>query len=464
MSGGTVGQNGAGRRHRVVIVGGGFGGLYAARAFRGAEVDVTLVDRRNFHLFQPLLYQVATGALAPGEIAQPLRAVFRKQRNVRVVLGEVREVDLVGGRVRLARGAGQDEDLALPYDSLIVAAGARYSYFGHDEWQRQAPPLKTIEDALELRRRILLAFEAAEAEPDASLRAPWLTFVIVGAGPTGVEMAGQIAEIARDTMRHDFRAFDPAETRVLLVEAADHPLPGFPPKLQAMAAKQLTELGVSVLTGRTVVDLDEASVAVRLADGHEERIAARTAMWAAGVAAAPLAGILAAAAGAERDRGGRIRVLPDLTLPGHPEVFAIGDMAALEDPETGSQLPGVAPVAMQQGGFAASVVRARLGGGAIPTAFRYHDKGSLATVGRARAVAQIGGLRVGGAVAWLIWLVVHLAYLIGFQNRLLVMVRWIFSYLTRGRGARLITGDWTAEDEAWKASAPSASGDRLGEG
>jgi NADH dehydrogenase len=462
VEGGAVSQNGAGRRHRVLIVGGGFGGLYAARAFRGADVDVTLVDRRNFHLFQPLLYQVATGALAPGEIAQPLRAVFRRQRNVRVVLGEVREVDLVGGRVRLARGAGESEDLALPYDTLIVAAGARYSYFGHDEWQREAPPLKTIEDALELRRRILLAFEAAEAEPDASLRAPWLTFVVVGGGPTGVEMAGQIAEIARDTMRHDFRAFDPAETRVLLIEAAEHTLPGFPPKLQAMAAEQLTELGVTVLTGRTVVDLDEASVAVRLADGREERIAARTAMWAAGVAAAPLAATLAEAAGAERDRGGRIRVLPDLTLPGHPEVFAIGDMASLDDPETGEQLPGVAPVAMQQGAFAASVVRARLGGGAIPTAFHYHDKGSLATVGRARAVAQIGGLRVGGAIAWLIWLVVHLAYLIGFQNRLLVLVRWTFSYLTRGRGARLITGDWTAEEAAWNAAAPTASADRRG--
>ena len=439
----------ADRRMRVVIVGGGFGGLYAALALKRAPVDVTLIDRRNFHLFQPLLYQVATGSLAVGEIAQPLRSVFARQRNVRVVLGEVNEVDVTGGRVRVARGAGggEGDDLGIPYDALVVAGGARYSYFGHDEWQRDAPPLKTIEDALELRRRILLAFEAAEAEPEEGAREPWLTFVVVGGGPTGVEMAGQIAEIARDTLRHDFRSFDPAETRVLLLEAADHLLTGFHPKLQAKAAEHLTELGVTVLTGRTVIDLDAESVTVRLADGGEERIETRATVWAAGVSAAPLAGTLAEAAGAERDRGGRVRVTPDLSLPGHPEIFAIGDMATLDDPETGRPLPGLAPVAMQQGSYVAEVLRARAEGREPPAAFRYRDKGNLATVGRARAVAQIGRLRVSGMAAWLLWLVVHLAYLIGFQNRLLVMVRWLFSYLTRGRGARLITGE---ADENWQ--------------
>ena len=427
--------------HRVVVIGGGFGGLQAATHLASAPVELTLVDRRNFHLFQPLSYQVATGALSPGEVCYPLRAIFKRDRNVRVLMGEVEGFDLEAREVRLEPGAGDSGPLTLPYDTLIVAGGSRYSYFGHDDWQHVAPEVKSLESALAVRGRILSAFEAAELEPDEARRRGWLTFVVVGAGPTGVEMAGQIAELARDTLRHDFRAIDPREGRVLLVEAADRVLTSFPASLSRRAARQLEHLGVTPLVERTVVGIDEEAVTVEAPGGSAERIPARTVIWAAGVTASRLAARLAELTGAELDRAGRVAVEPDLTLPGHPEVIALGDMVRVRDSRgTPVVLPGVAPVAMQQGRYAAKLVRARLRG--LRTApFRYRDKGNLATIGRARAVADLRVVRLSGLVAWATWLVVHLWYLVGFQNRLLVFIRWGFSFITRGRGARLITGD-----------------------
>ena len=444
-----------GPRHRVVVIGGGFGGLRAARGLRGAPVEVTLIDRRNFHLFQPLLYQVATGALSAGEIATPLRAILKRQANARVVMGEVERIDLGARRVALGRVGDGSRPREIEYDTLIVAAGAGHSYFGHDEWPAAAPGLKSLEDALEIRRRVLLAFEAAEAEDDPARRRAWLTFVVVGAGPTGVELAGQIAEIARETLRRDFRAICPADARVLLVEAAGRPLTSFDPRLSESARRSLTRLGVTVCTGRQVVDLDERSVTLSRDEGDPERIGARTTVWAAGVTGSPLAAMLAEPSGAPLDRAGRIGVEPDLTLPGHPEVFALGDMATVADGRGGT-LPGVAPVAMQQGRFAASVVRDRLSGRAPAAAFGYRDKGSLATIGRARAVAQFGPVRVAGPLAWLAWLGVHIAYLAGFQNRVLVVTRWTFSFVTRGRGSRLIGREAGAADESG-VSRPAAS-------
>jgi NADH dehydrogenase len=414
--------------HRVVVIGGGFGGLQAALKLRHARVELTLIDRRNFHLFQPLTYQVATGALSPGEIAYPLRAVFKRDRNVRVVMAEVTDFDLDAREVHLRPVGDVPAPAKLPYDTLIVAGGSRYSYFGHDEWREHAAEVKSLESALVVRSRLLGAFEAAEAEPDADARAAWLTFVVVGAGPTGVEMAGQIGELARDTLRRDFRNVDPSTARILLVEAVDRVLPAFPPKLSAKAEQSLEKLGVTVLTGRTVVGMDDDSVTV-----DAERIETRTVIWAAGVTASSLASRLGELTGAERDRAGRISVEPDLTLPGHAEVFALGDMVRVGE----TVLPGVAPVAMQQGRYAAEVIRTRLELRVIGP-FRYRDKGNLATIGRAAAVADVKGLRLSGFIAWLTWLFVHLWYLIGFQNRLLVLIRWTFSFVTRGRGARLI--------------------------
>ncbi|MFL5936386.1 MAG: NAD(P)/FAD-dependent oxidoreductase [Gaiellaceae bacterium] len=415
--------------HRVVVIGGGFGGLQAALKLRHAPVELTLIDRRNFHLFQPLTYQVATGALSPGEIAYPLRAVFKRNRNVRVVMAEVADFDLDAREVHLRPVGDVPAPAKLPYDTLIVAGGSRYSYFGHDEWREHAAEVKSLESALVVRSRLLGAFEAAEAEADVDARAAWLTFVVVGAGPTGVEMAGQIGELARDTLRRDFRNVDPSTARILLVEAVDRVLPAFPPKLSAKAEESLEKLGVTVLTGRTVVGMDDDSVTI-----DAERIETRTVIWAAGVTASSLASRLGELSGAERDRAGRVSVEPDLTLPGHPEVFALGDMVRVGE----TVLPGVAPVAMQQGRYAAKVVGARLESREIG-AFHYRDKGNLATIGRAAAVADIKGLRLSGFVAWLTWLFVHLFYLIGFQNRLLVLIRWTFSFVTRGRGARLIS-------------------------
>jgi NADH:ubiquinone reductase (H+-translocating) len=425
---------------RVVVVGGGFAGLQAVRGLRRAPVEVTLVDRQNFMLFQPLVYQVATGALSPAEIAMPLRTIFRRQRNVRVLLAEVTGFDLDRREVVLDRLPNGEGPTRLGYDTLVVAAGSRYSYFGHEDWEKNAPELKSLAGALDIRSRILTAFEAAEAEAEreAERRRSWLTFVVVGAGPTGVEMAGQIAELAHDTLQHDFRSVDTATARVLLLEADERILSAFPESLSRKAQQALERLGVTVLTGHPVVGVAEGSVAFRTPAGDVEHVAARTAVWAAGVTASPLASMLARATGADADRVGRVAVGPDLTVPGHPEVLALGDMVRVLTPGgTPIPLPGVAPVAMQQGRYAARAIRARVEGRA-PDAFRYVDKGNLATIGRSKAVADLKGLHVAGLVAWVLWLVVHLFYLIGFQNRLLVVLRWTISFVTRGRGARLI--------------------------
>ena len=435
-------------RHRVVIVGGGFAGLRAAKALRRAPVDITLIDRRNFHLFQPLLYQVATGSLSPGEIATPLRAVLRRQKNTRVVLGEVNDFDLTARQVIVGRAAGGGEDIRVPYDSLIVATGMKNHYFGHDEWSHSAPALKSLEDALAIRRRVLIAFEAAEMETDDQARREWLTFVVVGGGPTGVELAGQIGEIAGDTMRNQFSSYDPAAATVLLLEGADRILLAFDPSQSAHAVKALGKLGVTVTTNALVREVDDAGVTVEQS-GHSEHIAARTVVWAAGVAATSLAGKLAAAAGLQPDRVGRVPVTDHLTIEGHPDVFALGDMVTVTD----KKLPGVAPAAMQMGTYAGRAIRNRLRGTASPP-FEYKDKGNVATIGRAKAVADISGVRFHGFIAWWLWLALHLFYLIGFQNRVLVMVRWSWSFVTRGRGARLITGDDLAPE---RVTAPPRS-------
>jgi NADH:quinone reductase (non-electrogenic) len=431
--------------HRVVIVGGGFSGLQAARGLRRAPVEITLIDRRNFHLFQPLTYQVATGSLSPGEVAYPLRAVFKRDRNVRVLLAEVERFDLERRQVILRAVAGLPAPEPVTYDTLIVAGGSHYSYFGHDEWSAHAAEVKSLESALTVRSRILAAFEAAELERDPERRSEYLTFVVVGAGPTGVEMAGQIAELARDTLHSDFRTADPGSGRVLLIETADRVLTGFPPSLSAKAERSLRRLGVTPVLNSTVVDVDDTGVTIEESDGATRRIPARTVIWAAGVTASSLASALAELTGAEQDRAGRVTVEADLTLPGHPEVFALGDMVRVRARD-GSPitLPGLAPVAMQQGRYVARAVRERLQSRAAPP-FRYRDKGNLATIGRAAAVADIKGVKISGFLAWMTWLVVHLFYLVGFQNRLLVLIRWSISFATRGRGARLITEPGNAE-------------------
>jgi NADH dehydrogenase len=411
---------------KVVIVGGGFGGLQAARGLRRADVEVTLVDRQNFFLFQPLAYEVATGSLSSVEIALPLRHALRRQRNTRVVLGEATGFDLAARTVTVSRLPTGDTT-TFDYDVLAVAGGARYSYFGHDDWAEFAPELKTLDGALDLRDRILLAFESAEVETDEAARRAWLTFVVVGAGPTGVEMAGQIAELARDVLPKELREADPRSARVLLVEAGDRVLAGFMPRLSRSAERQLRSLGVEPLLETLVTGIDADGVTLE----SGERISARTKVWAAGVAAAEVSQLLADAAGVEVDRAGRIVVEPDLTLAGHPEVFAFGDMVAVR----GSDLHGVAPVAMQQGRHVARSIRS-----GARSRFRYNDKGELATIGRARAVGTIKGIPVTGFLAWVVWLGIHIVYLVGFQNRVIVLTRWAFSYATRGRGARVIHG------------------------
>jgi NADH dehydrogenase len=426
--------------HRVVVVGGGFGGLQAVLKLRRAPVEVTLVDRRNFHLFQPLTYQVATGALSPGEIAYPLRSIFKRHRNVRVLMAEVAGFDLEGRRLRLRSVSGVPAPESIAYDTLIVAGGSHYAYFGHGEWAEHALEVKSLESAIAVRSRILAAFESAEAETDPERRAAWLTFVVVGAGPTGVEMAGQIAELARDTLRREFRATDPRGARILLVEAADRVLTAFPEKLSARAERSLRRLGVTPMLGHSVVAVDATSVSTKAGETVAP-IPTHTVVWAAGVAASHLASELAQLTGAETDRAGRVTVESGLTLPGHPEVFALGDMVRVSSPEGETvTLPGVAPVAMQEGRYVAKAIRTRLRGGE-PKPFRYIDKGNLATIGRAAAVADIKGVKLSGFIAWFTWLMIHLWYLVGFQNRLLVFIRWGFSFVTRGRGARLITGE-----------------------
>ncbi|MEO7144324.1 MAG: NAD(P)/FAD-dependent oxidoreductase [Bryobacteraceae bacterium] len=416
--------------HRVVIVGGGFGGLYTAQALKDLPVDVTLLDRRNFHLFQPLLYQVATGSLSPGEVASPLRSTLRKQRNARVLLAEAVDFDVPGRRVILREGS-------VEYDTLIVAAGARNFYFGHDEWSAVAPALKSIEDATAIRHKILFAFEAAERETDPEKRRAWLTFVVVGAGATGVELSGALGEIAHDTLRHDFRSIDSRDARILLIDGA-RVLPPYPLDLAAAAERSLIKLGVRARTGVRVTNVDEHGVDIESANGTE-RVEARTVLWAAGVRASELGAVLATHVGAQVDKQGRVPVHPDLTLPGHPEIFVIGDLASCPHPD-GKPLPGVAPVAMQQGRYAARLIGARLKGGTSPPPFHYHDKGSLAVIGRASAVADFGRLRFHGLTAWLLWLFIHLMYIVEFENRLIVFLRWGIQYLTYSRGARLITG------------------------
>jgi NADH dehydrogenase len=419
-------------QHRVVILGGGFGGLYAAKALKNAPVQVTLLDRRNFHLFQPLLYQVATGALSPGEIASPLRSVLSRQKNTRVLLGEARDLDVESNRVIL------DDGQTVEFDSLIVATGSTDSYFGHDAWRKNAPSLKTIEEATEIRHKILYAFEAAERETDPEKQREWLTFAIVGGGPTGVELAGALAEIAHDTLRHDFRSIRPGEARIFLIEGAPRLLPTYPADLSAKAEASLARLKVTTHTGVFVTNIDDRSVTVKPPNGVERKIGARTVVWAAGVAPSSFAEVLERRAGAARDRIGRVMVNPDCSVVGHPGIFVIGDLAHFE--QDGKLLPGVAQVAMQQGAYVAKLIRQRQRNEKALPPFHYFDKGNLAVIGRASAVAQIGPLHMSGLLAWLTWLFVHLMYLVEFSNRVLVFVQWGFLYITFNRGARLITG------------------------
>ena len=416
--------------HRVVIIGGGFGGLSAARRLKNVSVDVTLIDRCNYHLFQPLLYQVATGALSPANIASPLRNILNRQKNARVLLAEATHIDVANRRVILSDGE-------IPYDTLIVATGASHQYFGHDDWEKFAPGLKTVEDATAMRRRILLAFETAEREPDPEKVRALLTFVIVGGGPTGAELAGALGEIANDTLRRDFRKIDPSGARIILVEGTERVLPTYPPQLSAAARQMLERLGVTVRTGTFVTDIRDGAVTVREGD-RTETIPTRTILWAAGVLGSPLGRILATGAGAQFDRSGRVIVEPDLTLPGHPEIFVIGDLASFSH-QTGAPLPGVAQPAIQEGRYVAGVIEARLWGDKIKP-FHYLDKGNLATLGRAAAVADLNGLKLSGVPAWLLWIFVHLLYIVEFQNRLLVFIQWAWFYFTYDRSARLITG------------------------
>jgi NADH dehydrogenase len=423
-------------RPTVIVVGGGFAGLYAARALARKGVRLLLIDRLNYHLFQPLLYQVATAALSPGEIAEPLRAILRKHRNVEVLLGEVGRIDVAARSLELTDGA------QFAYDYLILATGARHSYFAHPEWEELAPGLKSLADALEMRRRIYLAFEMAEREHDPLKREALLTFVIIGGGPTGVELAGAIAEIARHTLKQDFRNFDPRQARIVLLERGERVLEAYPPDLSASAQRALERLGVEVQTGKGATDLKPDHVMV-----GDQKIPTYTTLWAAGVAASPLGRQLTS----ECDRIGRVPVQPDLSVPGHPEVLVVGDLALFRE-QSGEVLPGIAPVAIQQGLAAADNIWRSIVG-EPRRAFHYFDRGTMATIGRAQAVAEVRFVHLSGFLAWMAWLVVHLFYLIGFENRMLVMVQWAMSYLSYERGARLITGGWQAGAPA-ELSAP----------
>ncbi len=418
-------------QQRVVIIGGGFGGLHAATSLRHANAQVTLIDRRNFHLFQPLLYQVATGALSPANIAAPLRDILKRQKNTEVLLAEVVDFDVDKREVVLTDGR-------VPYDTLILAAGVRHAYFGNDQWEAVAPGLKTIEDATEIRRRVLLAFEAAERETDPEQIRKWLTFVVVGGGATGVELAGALGEIANYTLKNNFRHIDPASAKVILLEGTDRVLPPYPTDLSARAAESLQKLGVTVRTNAIVTDIQPDHVTIRSGE-QTETIDAYTVLWGAGVQGSPLGRRLAASTGAELDRAGRIIVQPDLSLPNHPEIFVIGDLANYAH-QTGKPLPGVAQVAMQSGKYVAQVIQARLNGKTLPP-FHYRDLGNMATIGRASAVADLGRLHFSGLIGWMMWLFIHLLYIVQYQSRILVFIQWGWSYFTRNRAARLITGD-----------------------
>lgn len=431
-------------QHRVLILGGGFGGLYAAQALKHAPVDVTLIDHRNFHLFQPLLYQVATGSLSPGEIAAPLRGVLSKQRNTRVLLGEAVDIDPAAKQVFLKDGA------QIGYDSLIVATGSQSNYFGHNEWSEWAPSLKSVEEATTIRHKILLAFEAAERITDPEERRAWLTFVIVGAGATGVELAGALGEIARHTLRNDFRSIDPKDARILVVDGGSRVLASYPEDLSKKAEKALIRLGARVRTGLMVTCVDGNGVTLKDKTGCEEHIHSHTVIWAAGVGASDFSQTLAKRTAAPTDRG-RIKVNPDLTIPNYTDIFAVGDVAYSLD-QHGKPLPGVAQVAMQGGEYAAKTIMKRVRGEKMEKPFRYFNKGDLAVIGRGKAVANVFGIHLAGLLAWLVWVFIHLLYIVEFQSRVLVMLEWGFLYLTYNRGALLITG------KAAEASVSAAPG------
>ena len=436
-------------KHKVVILGGGFGGLAAAQKLKRSPVEVTLIDRRNFHLFQPLLYQVATGSLSPGEIAAPLRSVLSGQKNTRVLLGEAADVDPEARRVILRDGD------SYAYDTLIVATGSQTSYYGNESWREWAPSLKSVEEATAIRHKILYAFELAERAATEEEARAWLTFVIVGAGATGLELSGALAEIARETLRHDFRKIRPQEARILLLEGAPRVLGGYPEDLSAKAEKLLTRLGVEVIKGVLVTQIGAGGVTFKRGESTES-LATRTVLWAGGVTSTPFAERLANRTKAETDRSGRIKVERDLTIPNYPDIFIIGDLAHAEE-EKGKPLPGVAQVAMQGGAYAAKTIRARLKGKPQVRPFHYFNKGDIAVIGRAAAVADIFGVHLSGWPAWLIWLFIHLMYIVEFQSRVLVFIQWGFEYLTFSRGARLITGT-AATDSVTKVEALGGDG------
>lgn len=414
---------------RVVIIGGGFGGLYAAKRLKNAPVEVTLIDRRNHHLFQPLLYQVATGALSAADIATPLRRLLKRQRNARVLLGEVIGFDVANKQVILRDGV-------VGYDKLIIAAGSGKNYFGNDQWMAHAPGLKTVEDATEIRRRILTAFEAAERTTDPNKLRAWLTFVVIGGGPTGVEMAGALAEIAHETLKNEFHSISPSDARIVLVQSGDRILPTYPPELSAKAAAALERLGVEIRTGVRVTEVQERSVTLS-SGGAEEQVSARTILWTAGVQASPLGKLIAQASGASVDRGGRVITEPDLSLSGYPDIFVIGDLAHYAH-QTGEPLPGVAQVAIQQGRYVGKLIERRLAGKRVPP-FRYQDRGNMATIGRGMAVAELGRIPLAGWLAWQLWVFIHLMYQMDVENRVLVFIQWLWNYVTKGRSALLIT-------------------------
>jgi NADH dehydrogenase len=438
-------------KHRILILGGGFGGLVAAQTLNRAEAQVTLIDKRNFHLFQPLLYQVATGSLSPGEIAAPLRSVLRRQKNTEVLLGEAVDLDPVAKRVALRDGA------IFSYDSLIIATGSETSYYGKNQWRDVAPSLKTIEEATAIRHKLLYAFERAERAASEEEARAWLTFVIVGAGATGLELAGALAEIACETLRHDFRRIHPQEARIILVEGGPRVLPAYPPDLSAKAEKLVTRLGVEVLKNTFVTNINSEGISYKHGD-TTGMLAAKTVIWTGGVDATDFGRRLAESTHAETDRSGKIKVLPDLTIPNFPDIFVVGDLAYVLN-ENGTPVPGVAQPAIQEGRYAAKVILARLAGKPALPPFRYFNKGDMAVIGRAAAVANIFGVHISGFFAWFVWLFIHLMYIVEFQSRVQVFIQWGFEYLTFSRGARLITGSAAADSLAQSPSMHSSRRD-----